>query len=62
MKGEGTCSKVPEHAYHYPGHCVHPRPRKGDLICCFCGDLFEPEEPVPGPHGQYARNKDAKET
>lgn len=53
MRGEGTCAKAPEDAHESPGHCVHPRARHHDLVCCWCGDLFVADGDVSGPHGQY---------
>lgn len=53
MRGEGTCPKAPDHAHEGQSHCVHARVRHGDLVCCWCGDLFVGDDEVPGPHGQY---------
>jgi hypothetical protein len=54
MIGEGRCAKAPEDvAAHGDRHCVHRRVRNGDLICCWCGDLFVEDETPPGEHGQY---------
>lgn len=52
--GEGRCAKAPEDvAAHGDRHCVHRRPRRGDLICCWCGDLFIDDDQPSGAHGQY---------
>ena len=53
MWGEGTCDKSRGDNEEHPRHCIHLRPRTGDFVCCFCGDLFEGFDIARGPHGQY---------
>lgn len=60
MKGEGTCSKSPDHADEHPEHCIHYRVKYGDFICCWCGWLFEGHEPSLGAHGQYRPRRERK--
>jgi hypothetical protein len=37
-------------------HCYHDR-EEGDLVCCWCGDLFEnPDADLP--HGPHAPKRD----
>jgi hypothetical protein len=45
------CRIVPEEAGAAPRHCFHPY-RKGDAICCWCGDLFLDEQST-WQHGDY---------
>jgi hypothetical protein len=39
-----------KHCFHHAANVVYPH----ELICCWCGDLFnddeEPERPVHGPY------------
>jgi len=48
---------------HHPGddphHCVHERPEHRDAICCWCGDLFEPEN-TEDQHGEYCPDEHAQ--
>lgn len=40
-------------------HCFHDR--KDDVICCWCGGLFEKDNgPVAAVHGEYAPKKGKK--
>lgn len=53
MRGDGQCARAPDNAAEGIAHCIHPRVRHGDFVCCWCGDLFVGDETPPGPHGQY---------
>lgn len=38
-------------------HCIHVDDNGEALICCWCGDLFEPDAARPRfEHGEYASN------
>lgn len=61
MRGEGTCRKAPEDNCEGTSHCVHQRVRIGDLICCWCGDLFiDDDTEGRGRHGQYRPRRKAR--
>jgi hypothetical protein len=54
MRGEGTCPKALDDNAEGTSHCIHRRVRKGDFVCCWCGDLFVGDDDEPGGrHGQY---------
>jgi hypothetical protein len=63
VRGEGTCSKAPDHAHEGSSHCIHCRIRSRDFVCCWCGDLFiSDDDEAPGPHGQYRPRIRARRT
>jgi hypothetical protein len=54
MRGDGICKHAPEDSAEAPFHCLHIRPRHGDYVCCWCGDLFLGDDiAATGPHGRY---------
>ena len=61
MRGLDTrCEKAPDDAAEGSSCCVHLRVRKGDYICCWCGNLFVGDEPAQGPHGQYQPRRERR--
>lgn len=60
MRGDGHCEKSPEDSEENPGHCIHPRRRARDLVCCWCGDLFLEDDVARGRHGQYRPSAERK--
>lgn len=61
MKGLDTrCSKAPDDNLEGTSCCVHLRWRKGDYICCWCGNLFEGYGFDGGRHGQYRPRRERR--
>lgn len=46
------CRDVPEEADAAPRHCHHAT-GDGNLVCCWCGDLFIDEHVSARQHGEY---------
>jgi hypothetical protein len=63
MKGLDTrCTKAPDDNLEGTSCCIHLRVRKGDYICCWCGNLFMGDDNSfpEGRHGQYRPRRERR--
>jgi hypothetical protein len=48
-----ACDERADDAEEGSSCCIHLRVRAGDYVCCWCGNLFEGDDPPTGRHGRY---------